>query len=69
MADFRFMWDTILEGMQQRLDDKVLERLLAEKLSASTALKGDLEHYHRVEAGHDDKSYTFLRTAMDRYLE
>ncbi len=69
MADFRFTWDTILEGMQQRLDDEVLERLLAEKLSGSTALKGDLEHYHRVEVGDPSKSYAFLRGAMDRYLE
>ncbi|MCP4195186.1 MAG: hypothetical protein GY768_31685, partial [Planctomycetaceae bacterium] len=69
MADFRFAWGTILEGMPQRLDDAVLEKLLAEKLSSSTALKGDLEHYYRTEASHDDKNYTFLRRAMDQYLE
>ncbi|MCP4194257.1 MAG: hypothetical protein GY768_26910, partial [Planctomycetaceae bacterium] len=69
MADFRFAWDTILEGMPQRLEDPVLEKLLAEKLSSSTALKGDLEHYYRIEASHEDKNYTFLRRAMDRYLE
>ncbi|MCP4193313.1 MAG: hypothetical protein GY768_22095, partial [Planctomycetaceae bacterium] len=66
MADFRFAWDTILEGMPQRLEDPVLEKLLAEKLSSSTALKGDLEHYYRIEASHEDKN---LRRAMDRYLE
>ncbi len=55
--------------MPQRLDDAVLEKLLAEKLSSSTALKGDLEHYYRIEASHDDKNYTFLRRTMDRYLE
>ncbi|MCP4192551.1 MAG: hypothetical protein GY768_18205, partial [Planctomycetaceae bacterium] len=49
MADFRFAWDTILEGMPQRLEDNVLEKLLAEKLSSSTALKVDLEHYYRTE--------------------
>ncbi|MCP4195169.1 MAG: hypothetical protein GY768_31600 [Planctomycetaceae bacterium] len=69
MADFRYAWDTILDGMPQRLADDVLEKLLAEKLSSSTALKGDLEHYYRIEKDHADKNYAFLRRAMDRYLE
>ncbi|MCP4191078.1 MAG: zinc finger CCCH domain-containing protein [Planctomycetaceae bacterium] len=69
LADFRFKWDTIIEGMQQRLDEKTLEGLLAEKLKDSTARREDLGHYYRIKEDHDDRSYAFLRAAIDRCLE
>ncbi len=69
MADFRFMWDTILDRMRDRLDERTLQELLVDKSKTSVALKEDIMHYYRVERGHKDHSYIYLRTSMDRYIE
>ncbi len=68
LADFRFLWDHIVENKPEKLDDKTLEDMLAEKLEASVVLKEDLSHYHRIKLDHEDRSYAYLRGTIDRYL-
>ena len=65
---FRHKWNEVTESMSDKLSQDTLAHLLVKKLDASIELKGGLDHYWRMPIGHEDHSYQFLRSAIDRCL-
>ncbi len=55
--------------MRDRLDDRTSEQLLLYRIKQSVDLKEDLVYYHRLPRDHENRSYTFLRGAIDRCIE
>ncbi len=55
--------------MRESMTERALEELLIEKLSHSKALHEDLQHYHRLEVGHPERSYAYLRRCLDRHID
>ena len=62
-------WRNVVEGMQHELDVRVLEELLLAQISKSDELKPDVDYYKRLPLKHEDRSYTFLRHALERSVE
>ena len=62
-------WRNVVEGVQHELDVRVLEELLLVQIMRSDELKPDVDYYKRLPPGHEDRSYAFLKRALERVVE
>ena len=62
-------WRNVVEGMRIELDERVLEELLLVQIAKSEELKPDVDYYKRLPPKHEDRSYAFLRRALERCVE
>ncbi|MCP4243209.1 MAG: hypothetical protein GY772_21855, partial [bacterium] len=69
LHNYRHRWNTITANMVDKLQDKSLEHMMAQKLAKVPCMAEDLAHYHRVSDESEDKSYAYLRKAIDRVLD
>ena len=76
MLDFLHQWDFVLdniEGVTQTTlfqnGEKSLRDILFRQVEKSTVLSEDIAHYKRVDYSHPDRSYKFLRSAIERYIK
>ena len=68
MTTFFYLWDICISSMDPKLPDDTLRDILVKKLKSSQAIKEDLAHYNRLDHGHPEKTYQWIRGRMDAYL-
>ena len=69
MQSFLYVWYVMVSGMPGDIEQTTLRNLLHEKIEKSSVLAYDLSHYDRLPEGHQDKSYAFLISCMERYVQ
>ena len=62
-------WDQVIAGIKNVPDETVLETLFFNQVKNNRSIAHDLQEYHRAEEGTEKKSYTFLITAVRRFLD
>ena len=68
MADWLHAWDRILADQDVAPSVQQLNHSFYEKIQRSVALKGDIEYYDRLDEGHPDKTYEYLRKRMWAFI-
>ena len=76
MLDFLQQWDFVLDNIEGDTrnmlyanGEKTLRDLLFRQVEKSAALAEDIAHYKRVGLKHPDRSYAFLRDAIERFVK
>ena len=70
LPELELNWDLVVSGCgDEPIDERSCRTLLLEELRKSAALKLDIAYYDRLPKGHEDKSYTFLKTCLRRCVE
>ena len=66
---FLQVWDMTIRGMVRTPNDDDLEIFLADQIKQSEALKFQYAHYDTALEGSDYRSYRYLRTILEQYIE
>ena len=62
-------WEMTLTGIKNMPEEQWLESLFKSQTKGHPGLKEEMAYYYRLDIGHPDRSYTFLRNCARRYLE
>jgi len=69
LEGFTNSWDMVLKGMRKVPEEDILEFLFYEAVKGWRGIAEDVSHYERLEEGSGgERSYQFLRNAVDRYI-
>ena len=69
LEQFLNSWDAVLIGMNEEPNQEFLEVLFLGQIKKSGVLALDLAYYRRLQLGHEDRNYQWLRAAVVRYLD
>ena len=61
-------WSEVVTGMRVLPHDSVLLSLYLRQVRLSAIMSYDVAHFDRLEPGHPDKTYLFLRTSVQRAI-
>mgnify|MGYP000102235867 FL=1 len=69
LQGFLNQWDEILSSIQrERIEPATLAKMFQKKLLSSTVMMTEVARWRRLEAGHPDKSYEWLRKSVETNL-
>jgi hypothetical protein len=69
LEQFINSWDSVLAGMMSDPGHDILETIFHGQIKGSTVFAHDLAYYRRLQKGHEDRSYAWLRGMCIRYLD
>ena len=65
LAKWQFEWDAELLRQNEEVPLHLKHTLYQEKVEHHPLMAADMEHYHRLERGHQDKSYQWLHERVN----
>ena len=66
---FFMEWESVLVNMKKVLDEEYLETMFRAQVETHPGLKEDMAYYDRLPREHSERSYSFLLSAVRRFLE
>ena len=69
LEEFMDLWYKILGDNRDTISDVAKEKIFFKKIKGSVVLKPWLDYYIRLQVGHSDRTYEFLVSGVDSYLQ
>ena len=66
---FLTLWDMVVDNMVEPLPERTLRAFFLKQVRGKAAFQHDIAYFERLESGHVDKNYAFLRRRVQALIE
>ena len=69
LEGFLIRWEGVLASSRQEFPEGTLASLFLQQIQFQPSVRFDVEHYERMQEGHPDRSYRYLKAACDKAVD